>query len=466
MFAIGMHFILPGKMYAQNDSTKQNPPPLTTSRMLEDYSYLKDSTSNPYEKVFGDELKYVALNPKRTIYLTFGGQYRARVEHYTNRDFSSVDETFFLQRAALYTSLTIDKAVRFFGEFYHGYTGSEQEFLGTEDIDWHQGFIEIKWINKEDKKWWMTFGRQEMAFGASRLLGIRDGPNVRRSFDLVRMYINSNDYWVQLFYGKEVNPQLGAFDNSFSLFDREATNPQIWGAYFQIPFDPLLNNSELYYIGFRSTLSGFSDLFGEEIRHTLGIRRFGQIGEHLTFNTELIYQFGELEGSTISAFNLESDWKYIFTNTKWKPTLGLKLDLSSGDREIDDGKLQSFNPLFVNPAIYSLAGVNTPVNLTNLHPNITFYPLKGMYVNIDYALFYRTSREDGLYAPPRFQDRMANGLNEKHIGDVIGLIASYQFNRNISFNVRSSYFLPGSFIEASGDAETTFFIAPTLGFKF
>ena len=35
--------------------------------------------------------------------------------------------------------------------------------------------------------------------------------------------------------------------------------------------------------------------------------------------------------------------------------------------------------------------------------------------------FYRTTENDGLYAPPRFQTRQADGIRDQHIGDVIGL---------------------------------------------
>ncbi|MEM6380371.1 MAG: hypothetical protein AAF705_19435, partial [Bacteroidota bacterium] len=57
-------------------------------------------------------------------------------------------------------------------------------------------------------------------------------------------------------------------------------------------------------------------------------------------------------------------------------------------------------------------------------------------------------------------------FDEKHIGDVVGLQANWEINRNISFDLRSSYFIAGKFIEATGDAENTLYIAPTLILKF
>jgi hypothetical protein len=89
-----------------------------------------------------------------------------------------------------------------------------------------------------------------------------------------------------------------------------------------------------------------------------------------------------------------------------------------------------------------------------------------MTVFIDYAIFYRTSLNDGLYTPPRFLIREANGLLERKIGDTFGLQLSYVLNRNTSFDLRTTYFIAGDFIKASGDSENIFYIAPTFNFRF
>ena len=89
-----------------------------------------------------------------------------------------------------------------------------------------------------------------------------------------------------------------------------------------------------------------------------------------------------------------------------------------------------------------------------------------MTISLDYAFFYRTNANDGLYSPPRFLTLEANGISTRHVGDVFGLKASYVINRNISFTLLSSYFIAGEFIKESGGTENTFYIAPTMSFKF
>lgn len=450
--------------FAQNE--KPEPPAFKNNRADENYDYLKDEENNPYEKGFADGLKYIALSKDKSIYLSIGGQYRPRFENTYNINYTSEDEDYYSQRLSLHTNVVLGKYVRIFGELYHGYTSDQARLLETDDIDFHQAFVDFKIPTRANQSLSFQLGRQELALGSSRLVGNREGPNIRRSFDLGKVVYKRKKVSIMGFYGKEVNPQFEAFDNEFHLFDSEATNPTLWGVGAQFPINNLNSNLELYYMGFNSETASFSDVFGEETRHSLGLRSYGTLGKRFSYNTEIVYQFGDLGGNTISAFNLETDWKFALINTNWRPTIGIKLDWSTGDRETDDGKLNTFNPLFVNPAIYSLAGVNTPANLTSFHPNITIFPFDKFSIFMDYALFYRTSSADGLYTPPRFQIREANEIGENHIGDALGIQINYEFNRNISFDLRATYFIPGKFVEASGASESIFYIAPTLNFRF
>ena len=331
----------------------------------------------------------------------------------------------------------------------------------------HQGFVEWIPIETGNLSLSIRVGRQELSLGASRLIGIRDGPNIRRSFDLSRISFQNGRKSIDLLYGQEVNPKFGAFDNVSRIFgeDRDQ-NPRIWSVYVQRPTPTLNGLFETYYIGFQSSNSTFSDVSGRETRHSLGARSSGNLGNVFSYNTELIYQFGRLSGNSINAVNFETDWTYTFKTSTWKPALGLKLDWSTGDAALDDDEINTFNPLFVNPAIYSLAGVNTPANLTSFHPNLTIYPADGLVVYVEYAVFYRTRANDGFYSPPRFQTRPAEGNQDKHIGDVVGLRVTWNIHRNVSFALMSSYFAAGSFIKSSGPSNDIFYVSPTLNFRF
>ncbi|MEL6866941.1 MAG: alginate export family protein, partial [Bacteroidota bacterium] len=423
--------------------------PLNEERAKEDYTFLKDSTALSWPAT----LKYLPLNAERSAYLSIGGSFRPRFEHFTNRNWASDNnENYYSQRLTFHTDWHLGKYLRFFGEVQHGHKTDGATFLQTDDLDWHQGFVEGR-LPIQNNQLTFRFGRQEMKLGGGRLIDLRVGPNIRRSFDMGKISFDHDRVQIDAFYGKEVQIGFDAFDNPFNLFEGESGNPKLWGINSRLAISPKANkdrNTDIYYIGFQSDQSAYSDVVGEEIRHSIGIRSFGTIKHRFQYNTELIYQFGDIGGIAIRAFNFETDWKYTLIHQKWKPTLGLKLDWSSGDGETGDDRLNSFNPLFVNPGIYSLAAVNTPVNLLSIHPAFIFFPSKKLLVNIEFAAFFRSSKEDGLYAPPRFQTRPADGIADNHIGNTVGLFVKYTYNQHASFDIRSSYFIAGDFIEAEG----------------
>src|SRR5690606_5932233 len=59
----------------------------------------------------------------------------------------------------------------------------------------------------------IRLGRQEIAFGSGRLFSLRDGPNIRRSFDAARLTLGLGQTTVDAFVGAEVQTRPDAFDN-------------------------------------------------------------------------------------------------------------------------------------------------------------------------------------------------------------------------------------------------------------
>ncbi|MEM9830805.1 MAG: alginate export family protein [Bacteroidota bacterium] len=432
-------------------------------RANEDYSHLKDSS-----KLSGlEKIKFVPLGQKRNAHLSFGGSTRHRYEHFTNQAWlQGNDENFYSQRFAFHADLVLGKHIRFFNELQHGLKTGGETFLQTDHLDIHQSFLEVSMINTDSKRFAMRLGRQEIKLGSGRLMDLRIGPNVRRSFNMTRIYLSNSKINIDAFYGKETPISFKVLDNQFNLFNDNVTSPKTWGVYSQFSLFQGDHKDEIYYLGFQSDFSGFNDVLGKEIRHSLGLRRFGTVQARLTYNSEFIFQFGDLAGRAIRAFNFETDWKYLFSPKQWRPTIGLGLDWSSGDRKSDDQELNSFNPMFVNPATYSLAAINTPVNLFSVHPSLFLFPSKKLLIKCEFATFYRSSAEDGFYSPPRFQSRESNGISDRHLGNVLGLFLKYTFNESINFDLRNSLFLSGDFIQKSGASASVFQFAPTFNLTF
>jgi hypothetical protein len=452
---------------AAEDAGKREPPAFELFRAEEDYGYLADRESSPYEDDVFDPVKYIPLDQDGNAYLTLGGEVRPRFEFFTNRHWEAgEDEEFYSQRISLHANWRLGKTVRVFTELYHGYTSHEKEFAEYDELDWHQAFLELASPALTDHRWSLRLGRQELALGAARLIGLREGPNIRRSFDAVRAIYSIDETTIQAFYGREVLPEFDVFDNDFDLFDGDSTHPELWGVYSQFMIRGDVGPTELYYLGFRSDTARFNDVTGNETRHSIGIRRFGRIGQHWVYNTEAIYQCGELGGQDIRAWNIETDWHYELVRKPWRPSIGLKLELTSGDDRAGDNEVNSFNPMFVNPAYYSLATTITPVNMKSIHPSLTLHPTAKVKLYFEWASFWRESKNDGLYSPPRFLARDGVGVSESKIGNQMGAQIGYEIGRHMSFDADVSYFIADDFLEATGEAEDILHIAPTFSFKF
>ncbi len=463
-----MIFLLLGKLgYCQDEVVeKPEPPDFKLFRAEENYNYLKDKENNPYQDDYMDAIKFISLNHSRNINLRFGGEIRSRIEHYTNRRWTKEDETFYSQRLSLHTNINIGNYIKVFGELYHGLVSKEAEFAESDKLNLHQAFIAFKIPFNDKQNLDIRFGRQELALGSARLIGLREGLNIRRSFDMGRLIYYKNSTRVEVFYGKEVIAEFGVFDNEFNVFNNSSKNPELWGLYSQFKIKKDIGKNELYYLGYRSPTSFYNDATGEDKRHTVGLRRFGKIGKSLRYNTEIIGQFGVTGGKDVSAWAFETDWHYVFYKMKLKPALGLKLDIISGDKENGDDQLQTFNPMFTNPAYFSLSKTIAPINLIEFHPSISFNPTDKIKIYLEWASFYRYSKADGIYAPPRFLNREGQTSDERFIGHQFGLKFAFEINRHLSFDLDLSYFLAGRFLEETGESENIFHLAPTISYKF
>ena len=116
-----------------------------------------------------------------------GGEIRTRIEYFSNRNWTDEDEIFYSHRLNFHTNLNLGKYARIFGELYHGLVSKEEEITQSDQLDVHQGFLSLRIPIHDKQNLDIRFGRQEMALGSARLLGLREGLNIRRNYDMGRV---------------------------------------------------------------------------------------------------------------------------------------------------------------------------------------------------------------------------------------------------------------------------------------
>ena len=425
-------------------------PPYQFLRYDEDYSFLAD----PTKKIdLWDWVKYVPLGSAG--FVSFGGEVRLRFESYENEFFRtspSADNAYLLQRYLFHLDYHPTPWLRLFGQLQSslesGRTGGPRP-IDRDIIDLHQLFADLVAHISKDEQLTLRLGRQEMAYGSGRLIAPREGPNVRRAFDEVRLLYKQRALSLDAFFASPVEIDPEAFN------DQNIRDTYFWGIYATLPFHPLPKIlSDFYYLGLIDPKARFNQGTGREECHTIGARFFGTLG-HWDLNDELTYQFGQFESGHVRAWQIATDHGYTWPNLWGQPRLGLRAAVASGDNNAHDNDLQTFNPLFVRGDYFTEAGLLSPQNFIDVFPSlrIKFSPQWSAEIGGD--IHWRENLADALYGPggPLYP---GNRDLARFVGTELVIGSAWQVTRHITLSASYSYFFAGEFIHQNGGKDASF----------
>src|SRR6202171_6431165 len=394
-------------------------PVYTLERYDEDWSFLRDASKRT--DLF-DPIKWIPFGDRESWFLTLVGELRERFQDVRNPAFGlpfPVRNTDFFHRTFLFGNVHLGPHFRTFVELVNGVSAGTTKKKSTfeqDSLDVLQAFADVVVPIGKTAAFTLRIGRQDLMFGSSRLVSLREAPNVRRAFDGVRTFWKAaNGKRVDVFVGRPVNPQVGVFDDS-----RDRTQ-LFWGVYATSPVPRLKGlKVDLYYLGLDRRDALFAQRLAQERRHTVGARLFGNrtgfdldeeefnfdsrrapdVGSKFDWDVEGAYQFGSFGAAEIGAWMISSNWGYTFTELPLAPRLGLKADAASGDGNLHDNRLGTFNPLYPALRYYSLVRLFEPANLINLQPSITVDLAKNVNATVAGSALWRGSMADAFYAPP------------------------------------------------------------------
>jgi hypothetical protein len=306
----------------------------------------------------------------------------------------------------------------------------------------------------------LRVGRQELTYGSSRLISVRESPNVRQSFDGVKAILEMGKTRVDAFAVKPVQTKPGVFD------DGPEPDEKFWGIYGVTPFPCIRGaNVDLYYLGLERKDAEFNQGTARELRHTLGTRLWGK-AHHIDYNFEFIYQFGTFGKGDISAWTAASDTGYTFESTTWKPRIGLKADITSGDRNPNDRDLETFNPLFPRGAYFSETALIGPANHIDLHPSVEVKPIEQLKLSLDWDFFWRESSHDAIYGNGVNVVVPADSSRDHYVGNQVQLLAEWQLQRHLTFTAAYARFFAGDFLKESTPGKDVDYASAWLTLRF
>lgn len=394
-----------------------------------------------------DTLKNLSLDASGTVRATFGLELRARYEGFDNTDWGQKpDDGYLWLRAMPYVDLHAGP-VRAFVQPIAGYARGVAGGPGPADqtgLDLLQGFADFRVAIKGSASITLRGGRELIALGSERLVGLRYGPNIPQPFDGARVLAETGRFRLDLFALRPVQVGPGNFD------DRTSNVRRLSGAYLTARLGGGAS-ADLYWLHYRNDRANFGGVTGAEHRETYGMRLFGKHGRW-AWNWETMVQRGQFAGSTIRAWSQATETSLSFPKLRFKPRLRLRANIASGDSRPGDGRLGTFNAMFPKGKYFGELSPIGPRNIVNLHPNVDLDLGHNVTLDIAAVAFWRESTGDGVYDVPGQLIRPAGTSKARHIGNQAELVVGWQATPVLSCAASLSLFVPGAFLRETGPA--------------
>jgi hypothetical protein len=438
----------------------------------EDWSYLKNPA---LRSDWLDSIKYIRVGSGENQYLSIGGEFRGAYERVQNDNWSTLPyplNSFGLERYLLHLDAHLYPQFRIFIELE---SGLEQGRPGgprpidEKLLDFLNAFAEFR-PTKSAHSPTFRVGKQELQFGAGRLVSVREGPNVRQGFFGFRVDQTFAQWHTSGFAVRPAADNKGFFD------DEPVSSTGFWGVVSDREwkrFEHFEFNG--YYYGLDRKEATYNKGTAHEVRQTFGGRFAADppkdTGDRAVvphWDLEAIFQAGSFGAGEIRAWGLSTETGLLFPRIPFSPRLGLRADASSGDTDSNSPNLGTFNSLFpIGNYFGVLADTGPgPVNFRDLHPKLILALAQTVTLTPDWVFWWRQSLEDGVYNVPGNLLVAAGSSDARFVGHRPGVEARWQVDRHAYVQGDYGVFFAGPFLRQSGNERNLNYLSFWVGYKF
>ena len=351
-----------------------------------------------------------AANPD--INLSIGGEIREQLRMFQHVNFGDVDsgvndnDVYLLQRYLLHADLHLGRHLRFFGQLNSNHATAKNTVarIDKDLVGVLQAFADINTYGRIPMR--LRIGRQELSYGVERMLGTRDGANVRQSFDGLRYTMTLKKSVADFFVVYPMYYDFGYFDNS--------TNKDIliYSGLWSIPVNRF-GTLELYFIGNDRKIAYCRNDSAKENRQSFGIRlnRYSGI---FYYDAEAIGQTGIYGNSSIRAWQLSALAGLRWRDLRMEPRVQVRVAGASGDLDSTDTKMNLFRPIATRSPINDLIPIGfANIGIFTVEGEIKI--VKGLHFVLGYYSVRRLSPNDGSYTSDvthMFREPDNNGIDK------------------------------------------------------
>jgi hypothetical protein len=432
----------------------------------EDWSFLANRVNR---QDFWDPVKYVRLRGcDDDWFMTMSGEAREVWEQIGNDNWGQAPywNGYLNERYMLGFDIHYGKHIRTFVDFKSGinsFRNGGPRPIDEKKLDFQAAFLQVGTAEGQNSIE-LRAGRQELEYGSGRLIDVREGPNVRLSFDGFLVRSKVNEWQIDGFAMRPDQDNPGFFDNapihSVGFWGVYATGPATWKT-----------SVELYYLGLDKKQAAFQRGTAQEVRHSLGVRFSRPIATERPgwdFDDEALWQFGTFgSGRNIRAWTVATETGYRFPNVPLKPRFSVKSDISSGDHPASN-TLGTFNPLFPKGDYFGVLATTGPgpINFIDVHPHVEIAMPDNVSASFDWIVQWRQSLDDGVYNVPGSLIRAGNASEARYVGNRPGTQIRWQKTRHLWFQGDYGIFYAGSFIKETQPGRNLNYWALWTGYKF
>jgi len=293
----------------------------------------------------------------------------------------------------------------------------------------------------------VRFGRQLIPIELQRFISVREGPNLRQSYDAAYVDYERGGWRVTTAYTRPVNTRdERAFD------DYSDPHLTLSGVLVRRRL-PAASQLSVSYMRYTRDDAVFASAAGHERRNIVDVRLTGA-ARGFDWNVEAMHQTGDISSQPIeaNAFGLLAG--YSITAGRWAPHLGLGVDVATGDGDPHDGRLETFNPLFPNG--YYLAGYTGYPNLIHITPAFTVHPAGAVSVVLAAASQWRQTVADAIYVFPDFPIAGTAGRPGRYTGSYGEVRADWTLTPRCSASVDAVHYAIGQVIREVGGNDANY----------
>jgi hypothetical protein len=370
-------------------------PAIHLNRWQEDWSVLADPALRTEPL---DNLKYMPLSSDDpNSYISLGFNLRERVESTQIAPFGIGNphaNTYLIQRLELHADVHPNANWQVFVQLQDDRAFSKDIVTPVDQdlLDLEQAFVTYS-NDVAGGRLKVRVGRQQMGFDLQRFIGVRDGPNVRQSFDAVWADWERSSWRFITFWSHPVQNLPN------QPFDDYSSGALQYGGFRIECNDVGPGKLSAYYSRYDADAAHYLDGRGNERRDNVDLRYAIARGP-VDWDLEGMRQTGRVGNQEIRAWAVGSRGGYTFQEVRWSPRIGLQVDLASGDQRRGDGIIGTFNPLFPNAYYFTLASTPTYANLIHVRPSLELHPLNNLKLIAGLGLQWRQTTADAVYVIP------------------------------------------------------------------